>query len=831
MAAGRKLQAEIEKVLKKVEEGIEEFCDVWDSVHNAVHANQREKFEAELKTQIKKLQRDREQIKIWQSDKAIKDKNALAEARKRIEVEMERFKEFERDSKTKQYSKEGLLKSDKVDPHEEEREKHRAWIQNCMGKLQVQIEEMDADIEMATSSKKSKKQDDAGLAQTRLVQETHRWHQTKLEQLLRKLDNDDVELEELDDLRDTVEYYVDDNSRVAGEFQPFDTIYESFGLEEIEDYLTKDKDRGEGRESDKASECSAGVEKQQEPPKAPTKHTAGAAAAKAAVASAPSPTVRSQGRSQQQQQQQQQQQSAAAAAATSASKDDAGGAEPAPEKEKQQHKPWPPMMSVWQNPLPASSAAEKEKERERERAEKEKPSPAAVPPKPTTPVPRPAPTLPPPVQPAPDRPPPPGQAPVLNAPPNQPPPKPAPNQMPQMQPPTQAPPQPPLPSPPLGSPPRPHSPTAAGSVPGTLAGIVSAVPMPAPPPMPPPSPQDAPVTSSTVPSDCTSNSTVPSAAQGAPQVVSAASQPAISEPPATAPPPPPPPVLPPPPPSPAPAPSGPPATTPVLPPGHGKAQPVHGQQEPPQWPPPVTCLSEDMQQAPKVPPPSQAPPPPTESPPGPPAEVPPPNTSGSGIAEAAVLGSSPSANNSVAGSFEPSGALAQSPQIVAAVQRQAETTSQSAAPETGSVDALELLAASHRNLPAPSDGRWNRKYAPRNPYVHVDTAGNAAYPMQPTQDYEDPAMFKKYDLDALFFIFYYQQGSYQQHLAAKELKKLSWRYHTKYLTWFQRHEEPRMTASDFERGAYLYFDHDSGWCQRIKADFTFEYQFLEDEPM
>jgi len=43
--------------------------------------------------------------------------------------------------------------------------------------------------------------------------------------------------------------------------------------------------------------------------------------------------------------------------------------------------------------------------------------------------------------------------------------------------------------------------------------------------------------------------------------------------------------------------------------------------------------------------------------------------------------------------------------------------------------------------------------------------------MQPTRTYEDAAMFEKYDLDTLFFIFYYQQGSYQQHLAAKELKK------------------------------------------------------------
>jgi len=142
---------------------------------------------------------------------------------------------------------------------------------------------------------------------------------------------------------------------------------------------------------------------------------------------------------------------------------------------------------------------------------------------------------------------------------------------------------------------------------------------------------------------------------------------------------------------------------------------------------------------------------------------------------------------------------------------------------------LDLLVSSYQHLPLPSDTKRNRKYMPRNPYVHLDTTGNPAYQTQPTKNYDDPVMFEKYDLDTLFFIFYYQQGSYQQHLAAKELKKLSWRYHTKYMTWFQRHEEPRHTASDFERGAYVYFDHDSGWCQRIKSDFTFEYQFLEDE--
>jgi CCR4-NOT transcription complex subunit 3 len=47
--------------------------------------------------------------------------------------------------------------------------------------------------------------------------------------------------------------------------------------------------------------------------------------------------------------------------------------------------------------------------------------------------------------------------------------------------------------------------------------------------------------------------------------------------------------------------------------------------------------------------------------------------------------------------------------------------------------------------------------------------------------------------------------------------------------WFQRHDDPKMTTDDFESGTYVYFDYDSGWTQRIKADFTFEYRHLEDE--
>lgn len=72
---------------------METFDDIWQKllivsrlqVQNATNLNQKEKYETELKKEIKKLQRLREQIKAWQSSNDIKDKKPLLEARKNIE--------------------------------------------------------------------------------------------------------------------------------------------------------------------------------------------------------------------------------------------------------------------------------------------------------------------------------------------------------------------------------------------------------------------------------------------------------------------------------------------------------------------------------------------------------------------------------------------------------------------------------------------------------------------------------------------------------------------------------------------------------------------------
>lgn len=118
-----------------------------------------------------------------------------------------------------------------------------------------------------------------------------------------------------------------------------------------------------------------------------------------------------------------------------------------------------------------------------------------------------------------------------------------------------------------------------------------------------------------------------------------------------------------------------------------------------------------------------------------------------------------------------------------------------------------------------------KNYFPQNPYPVP-----GFYPQTPLSVFTTtPAIFEKFDTDTLFFIFYFRPGTQQQYLAARELKRQSWRFHKKYLTWFQRHEEPSEVNENYEQGTYVYFDYEKSWCQRKKSDFRFEYKFLLDD--
>jgi len=139
---------------------------------------------------------------------------------------------------------------------------------------------------------------------------------------------------------------------------------------------------------------------------------------------------------------------------------------------------------------------------------------------------------------------------------------------------------------------------------------------------------------------------------------------------------------------------------------------------------------------------------------------------------------------------------------------------------------VQMMEAMLRNQPIPSDSERTRQYFPRTqcnicpPY----------YPKTPPPGCETVDFFSRLAPETLFFVFYYCEGTRAQLLAAKALKKQSWRFHTKYMMWFQRHEEPKVITDEYEQGTYIYFDFEK-WAQRKKEGFTFEYKYLEDRDL
>eukprot|EP00818_Percolomonas_sp_WS_P010477 CAMPEP_0117437848 /NCGR_PEP_ID=MMETSP0759-20121206/1743_1 /TAXON_ID=63605 /ORGANISM="Percolomonas cosmopolitus, Strain WS" /LENGTH=517 /DNA_ID=CAMNT_0005229509 /DNA_START=513 /DNA_END=2066 /DNA_ORIENTATION=+ len=132
----------------------------------------------------------------------------------------------------------------------------------------------------------------------------------------------------------------------------------------------------------------------------------------------------------------------------------------------------------------------------------------------------------------------------------------------------------------------------------------------------------------------------------------------------------------------------------------------------------------------------------------------------------------------------------------------------------------DQLMKSMLTMPTDVDTEAPNAYKPRNPVDTPDFFPQARHPK-----FNSPEFFAKFETaDPLFFAFYFQQGQYQQELAARELKNKQWRFLApKYMAWFKRHAPPTETTEKFERGTYVYFDYDAAWTPRVKQNFTFTY--------
>ncbi|KAL3533385.1 hypothetical protein ACH5RR_006906, partial [Cinchona calisaya] len=239
MGASRKLQGEIDRVLKKVQEGVDVFDSIWNKVYDTENVNQKEKFEADLKKEIKKLQRYRDQIKTWIQSSEIKDKKvsasyeqALMDSRKLIEREMERFKICEKETKTKAFSKEGLGQQPKTDPKEKAKSETRDWLNTVVGELENQIDNFEAEIEGLSVKKGKTRPPRLTHLETSITR--HKAHIMKLELILRLLDNDELSPEQVNDVKDFLDDYVERNQEDFDEFSDVDELYSSLPLEKVE---------------------------------------------------------------------------------------------------------------------------------------------------------------------------------------------------------------------------------------------------------------------------------------------------------------------------------------------------------------------------------------------------------------------------------------------------------------------------------------------------------------------------------------------------------------------------------------------------------------------
>ncbi|XP_025125528.1 CCR4-NOT transcription complex subunit 3 isoform X1 [Bubalus kerabau] len=744
MADKRKLQGEIDRCLKKVSEGVEQFEDIWQKLHNAANANQKEKYEADLKKEIKKLQRLRDQIKTWVASNEIKDKRQLIDNRKLIETQMERFKVVERETKTKAYSKEGLGLAQKVDPAQKEKEEVGQWLTNTIDTLNMQVDQFESEVE-SLSVQTRKKKGDKDQKQDRIEGlkrhiEKHRYHVRMLETILRMLDNDSILVDAIRKIKDDVEYYVD--SSQDPDFEENEFLYDDLDLEDIPQALVATSPPSHSHMEDEIFNQSSST---------PTSTTS----------SSPIPPSPANCTTENSEDDKKRGRSTDSEVSQSPAKN---GSKPVHSSQHSQspavppsYPPGPPPAASALSATPGSNGAPAAAAPASALGAKASPAPSHSA---GTPAPY-------------------AQAVA-----------------------------PPAPSGPPSAQPRPPSaqPGAGGGGGGNSGGGGGA------------GKQNGATSYSSVVADSPAEAALSSTGGS-----STGSQ-ALGPPPGPHNPPP----------STAKEPS---ATAPV---GAGGVAPGSGNNaggpsllvplpvNPPSSPTPSFSEAKAAGSLLNGPPQFSA---------APEIKAPEPLSSLKSMAERAAISSGiedpvPTLHlterDILLSSTSAPPASAQPPLQLSEVNIPLSLGVCPLGPVPLTKEQLYQQAmeeAAWHHMPHPSDSERIRQYLPRNP------CPTPPYHHQMPPPHSDTVEFyQRLSTETLFFIFYYLEGTKAQYLAAKALKKQSWRFHTKYMMWFQRHEEPKTITDEFEQGTYIYFDYEK-WGQRKKEGFTFEYRYLEDRDL
>jgi CCR4-NOT transcription complex subunit 3 len=213
---------------------VELFDEIWEKVYSAEQQNQKEKFEVDLKKEIKKLQRLRDQIKTWIGSSDVKDKDTLIQTRKLIETKMEQFKICEKETKTKTYSKEGLARAEKLSPEDQAKLDTCEWVGQMVKQLGECVDEKDLEIERLSSGK-GKKTNRHIIDEYNDIINSHKFHINKQEGIMRLVMNDRLDHQLVDDMKEEIEYYVESHEEEEY-MQSYDEeyFYETLGLDDLD---------------------------------------------------------------------------------------------------------------------------------------------------------------------------------------------------------------------------------------------------------------------------------------------------------------------------------------------------------------------------------------------------------------------------------------------------------------------------------------------------------------------------------------------------------------------------------------------------------------------
>lgn len=679
--ANRKLLGDIDRVLKKVDEGVVIFEQIWDKVYSATTTAQKEKYEGDLKKEIKKLQRLRDQIKTWQNDSSIKDKTKLDANRKLIEEKMEKFKVCEKETKTKAFSKEGLAQ-DRTDPKQKAKAEVGDWVRDAISKLREQSDEFEAEIEQLSSGGKRKKRGEEMPRVTELKEAIvrHEYHVQMLERVLRAVDNDQVTPERCkEELKEAVDYYIEANQ--DADFMEDDEMYDSLNLEAASAAPSAKEASGTSTSSRGKSDS-----------KGSSKNNASESDNTASHAGSGSGSSHGPG----------------------AESEDAGAGSSGGKKNAISPKKGRGASSTSassNSTLPTGRAGSGKSANDSRSANG---STVVSPPRrgggrETSAV-----------GVSPSR----GQA----------------------------------------------QPSASGRGSGASAPLLSSVV------------KGQTGTSARAATDEPSGKR---GASGGSNESEGARMPASQ------------------------ARADGRGVAGVSSTGKSSARDNSSLDE-------ARGVS-DASRASE-----------TDLPAG---------TAAANATEAANRQQAESAGGKAGTSETQSANLSTGKGANGNAGSGAQAPSSELESQLAALDAAQgMLPETARTPPASSASslaRAARVVGGQRPNVALPPS----FPTVAAPVFDNRAIFEKFDPDTLFFIFYYQQGTYQQYLAARELKRQGWRFHKKYLTWFQRHGDPKSSSETQETGTFVYFDYASnsfrgqatGWCQRIKSEFVFEYRFLEDE--